>query len=295
MTLYARSDIVAVSVSPEAHGGCGKTHHRPASDGNPVPIWALDCLACEDFLRSGHSDLWAASPAKIPESPDEIANREENDKRAARDQQQIMTAALAKIAGLPEAERAMILTGVSAAPPRALESPVTCPGGHKSPAGSKFCTECGRPVAALSVVLCPGGHANAPGSKFCTECGHALQAILAAPPVSPIPPVPVAGPAVVAPEAGAGLDVQLMGHRFDEHPPETPSGDPAPVKPAEPDLATVHFKTLQKMCRGAGVKDTGTRRDLARRLQQARKEAQAASAREAAMPGFPGPGSHRSM
>jgi hypothetical protein len=50
MTLYARGDLMAVSV-PETSGGCGTVHSRPVRDGAPDKLWALDCTACEHFLN----------------------------------------------------------------------------------------------------------------------------------------------------------------------------------------------------------------------------------------------------
>ncbi|MDW8043083.1 MAG: SPFH domain-containing protein [Nitrososphaerota archaeon] len=57
-------------------------------------------------------------------------------------------------------------------PPPQQQAPVqpqttTCPNGHSVPVGSKFCPECGAPMA----LTCPSGHRVAPGSKFCPECG----------------------------------------------------------------------------------------------------------------------------
>src|SRR6187551_2072389 len=49
----------------------------------------------------------------------------------------------------------------------------TCPScGAESPAGQKFCGECG---VALAAVCSACGAANAPGQKFCGECGASLQ------------------------------------------------------------------------------------------------------------------------
>jgi hypothetical protein len=50
MTLYARGDLMAVSV-PESSGGCGNTHSRPVRDGAPEKLWGLDCPKCEHFLN----------------------------------------------------------------------------------------------------------------------------------------------------------------------------------------------------------------------------------------------------
>jgi membrane protease subunit (stomatin/prohibitin family) len=52
---------------------------------------------------------------------------------------------------------------------------IACPNCQaKIPANSKFCPECGKPVA--QTVECPSCHQqNAPGAKFCANCGTKLE------------------------------------------------------------------------------------------------------------------------
>ena len=50
--------------------------------------------------------------------------------------------------------------------------------GHENLAGTKFCGECGRPLAA-SCAAC--GAANPPTNKFCGECGRSLTQVATAP------------------------------------------------------------------------------------------------------------------
>lgn len=143
LSLYARSDLAAVTVS-EAHGGCTKTHSRPAPGGIPSAVWKLDCEPCCDHLR--HDPHWGTTPAEIPETYDETKIREDFDKRGAKDKDAILTLALARLAGigtdeLPESLTRMI-TGVPAHVPAEME----CPQGHGQPAGRKFCAECGSPM-----------------------------------------------------------------------------------------------------------------------------------------------------
>lgn len=102
MTVYARSDVASVALSA-AHGGCGKTHTRPAPGGEPVKVWALTCPSCEDHLRS--DSLWGSTPTSIPETPDEVAAREANDKRSAREQQERNVEVMEKLGELPNALR----------------------------------------------------------------------------------------------------------------------------------------------------------------------------------------------
>lgn len=95
MTVYARSDVVCVALSKE-HGGCGATHTRPVTHGSPMKVWGLDCLSCEDHLR--HDPHWATSPMEIPETPDEIRIREEQEKRGEQTQKANMENAVASLA-----------------------------------------------------------------------------------------------------------------------------------------------------------------------------------------------------
>jgi hypothetical protein len=82
VTVYARSDVASIAISP-VHGGCGKTHSRPVHNGAPVKIWELTCHKCEDHLRS--DDLWASMAGKVPETPDEQVSRESSEKRSHED------------------------------------------------------------------------------------------------------------------------------------------------------------------------------------------------------------------
>jgi hypothetical protein len=82
MTLYARSDVMMTALS-RSHGGCGQTHARPVVKGAPVKTWALSCEQCESFLR--HDDQWSVTVSGIPETPDEVTVREDQEKRGKRD------------------------------------------------------------------------------------------------------------------------------------------------------------------------------------------------------------------
>lgn len=143
MTIWARSDVVAVNIS-EAHGGCGTPggHRRPVEHGAPAKVWGLDCPQCSDHLR--HDPHWSGTTTDIPETFDEERARLDFDKRGAKDKDAILTLALARLAGiessqLPDSLTRMI-TGVPAHVPGMLE----CPSGHVQPTGQKFCGECGK-------------------------------------------------------------------------------------------------------------------------------------------------------
>jgi hypothetical protein len=97
MTIYARSDLAAVAVSAD-HGGCGVVHSRPVVGGAPAKIWALDCHACEDFLRS--DSLWSPQATTIPETLDEENTRKDVEKRGAVEQAQGVADALGQLAKL---------------------------------------------------------------------------------------------------------------------------------------------------------------------------------------------------
>jgi len=75
---HARSDVMSVAVPLEA-GGCGVSHSRPVTNGVPDEVWTLTCPACEVFLAK--DPLWSATEAEIPETPDEVKIREDNEKR----------------------------------------------------------------------------------------------------------------------------------------------------------------------------------------------------------------------
>lgn len=160
MTVYARSDVAAVSISPD-HGGCGVTHGRPVVEGAPVKIWALTCHdGCEDHLRN--DPLWSGTAHTIPETPDEVAIRTDVEKRGQVEQQTSIMDALNKLSALGTLPTvlAQLLSGHTAAV--AAETPIVhlCRNGHPNGANVKFCGECGanmldavnkQPVAALSV------------------------------------------------------------------------------------------------------------------------------------------------
>lgn len=236
MTLYARSDLAYVIV-PTSSGGCGSPHRRPVEDGAPAKLWPLECPGqCEEFLRktdaSGHQ--WSATMSEIPETHDERASREDFDKRGARDKDQVLALALAKLAGveLPES----MLRPITGNLPKAIAL-MECPSGHPGKPGAKFCAQCGQamqqPVSALPAapVLCPEGHQNAPGGKFCATCGSAMAAS----------------------EPGAQEPAQ-----------DTP---PANGNGRKVRLRDMRLEDLQALARERGIEAEGTRMDLIGRLK----------------------------
>lgn len=154
MTVWSRSDIQQVVID---QGGCGKKHERPVGDhGQPVAVWPLTCHGgCEDVLRA--DPLWSGTPQGVPETPDEVAIREDSERRGQLEQQQSTAAALeqlAKLGDLPSAlaQLAQIMAGQQ--PQRQMDAGIAamCRNGHRNAAAARFCGQCGadmsEPVAA---------------------------------------------------------------------------------------------------------------------------------------------------
>lgn len=151
MTVYARSDVASVSIS-QRHGGCGETHSRPVFDGAPVKEWALSCGPCENHLRHD-THLWATFSTSIPETPDEITRREEQEKRGMRDQASATAQALDNMGAMPEAFRQLAQALLNQQNQNApLDTPRTlCINGHLV-SGTKFCPECGTSMMAIETL-----------------------------------------------------------------------------------------------------------------------------------------------
>lgn len=116
MTVYARNDIAAVTISPSA-GGCGEIHGRPTPNGAPVRLWALTCVSCEDVLRVDPN--WGGQPHQVPETPDEVEIREDLEQRGQVEQAASVAQALkdlAKLGDLPAALAAAMSQFVTSGP-----------------------------------------------------------------------------------------------------------------------------------------------------------------------------------
>jgi hypothetical protein len=188
MTLYAQSNLDWVFVSPDGHGGCGSHHARPVVNGAPERLWKLDCPQCEDHLRS--SNQWSHTLSEIPETYDEKLARDDFDKRGARDRDQILALAMAKLAGVEL--------------PDSLLRPIT---------GNM-------PHIPIQVALCKSGHQNTPVAKFCTDCGVSMSEGVGrpAPQALTAPPqqAPANGNGHDAPTAGNGRKVRLRDMRLED-------------------------------------------------------------------------------
>lgn len=252
--MYARSDLVLVTVSAEAHGGCGQTHTRPVEHGKPAKIWALTCRDCEDFLR--HDDLWASTMSKIPETHDEAANREELEKSHARTREDIMVQSLQVLAGNVNRDGA---------------PQVRCVNGHQNQATAKFCTECGAPVARPEAVSCASGHESPAGARFCVECGLPVGVLESAPRV----PEAVAEAALAETAPGpAAAPPKVLPPPRNEPPPSVPdlAAPPAPPAakraslPSNTKMRGMKRDELLNLAEAAGVDPGGTREQVLNRL-----------------------------
>ena len=169
MTLYARSDLVQVTI-PRNQGGCGLPHTRPVDEGVPAKIWALDCQTCEDSIRAELTikeqthPHWSGTISGIPETPDEEAQREDEERRGQREAATVNRAALESLSTLPQVLQqmtAMFAAGqLPAIGQQLAAATVTCANGHPNLGNVKFCGECGTPIiiggnAAITRISIP--------------------------------------------------------------------------------------------------------------------------------------------
>ena len=166
MSLYARSDLMSVSV-PATSGGCGKTHSRPVSKGLVSKVWELKCPDCEAYLRGdfkpkvikvrggdknkgipsrmdhvADSDPhWASAPEAVPQTPDEEQIHTVRAELGKEQLKMLEAFAAATAAGLDIPREAMYVLEKNF-DPRILKGNVVCVNGHDNNAGAKFCSEC---------------------------------------------------------------------------------------------------------------------------------------------------------
>lgn len=140
MTVHARSDVAAVSISSK-HGGCGEVHSRPVIGGAPAKSWSLTCHGgCEGVLRN--DPHWSTTLSTVPETPDEISIREEAEKRGQVQQAKDTASALqeiAKLGDLPAVLAQLLANNGNNA--QALTT--FCKHGHQNVGSTRFCGECG--------------------------------------------------------------------------------------------------------------------------------------------------------
>ena len=185
MPLYARSDVMGVSIPVES-GGCGQNHTRPVIKGAPVKTFKLTCGPCESYLRGDrkprilkyHIDkatgqsvrqervadsdsMWSSTPDTIPLTPDEDRTNTTRESRGKMQIEMIQALAAMRSTGIQVPAEAMWLLEREI-PEGVLRGTVLCAEGHDNAAGVKFCGECGISMATRGAIEAPqepGTHA----------------------------------------------------------------------------------------------------------------------------------------
>ena len=123
MNLYARSDVMGVSIAV-ASGGCGQTHTRPVNNGAPAKTFELSCPQCSFALKDDVQ--WSKVYNDLPLTPAEQQKMEEEAKRGMISNKDDL------VSGIAEG----LASGLSG-----LTSCRSC--GRMNPSGMRFCGECG--------------------------------------------------------------------------------------------------------------------------------------------------------
>lgn len=166
MSLYARSDLMSVSIPPTS-GGCGHTHSRPVDKGVAARNWRLDCQPCENYLRGANKPKllkttpgdpklglpakqervadcdphWGSTPESVPLTPDEQASNAVREQRGRQQIELIQALAALRASGINvPAEAAWLLD--RELPASLIKGSIVCANGHDNVAGAKFCSEC---------------------------------------------------------------------------------------------------------------------------------------------------------
>ena len=183
MTLYARSDVMALSLGEH---GCGATHTRPVTHGAPAKVFELNCPPCESHLRGDrrqkklvyqtnpktgqvtHQDrvadadpMWSSTPDTIPLTPDETRTNEVRSERGKMQIEMLQALAALRSTGVEVPPEAMWLLEREL-PQGVLRGTVVCLNGHDVPAGLKVCGECGVSMAARAAVEPPAPEPEEP-------------------------------------------------------------------------------------------------------------------------------------
>jgi hypothetical protein len=177
MVLYARSDVMGVSISAES-GGCGRPggHSRPVIKGAPVKVFKLDCPPCEAYLRGDRKPkklvyqinkttgqtvrqervadadpMWSSTPDTIPLTPDEERTNTTRSERGAMQIQMLQALAAIRQTGIDVPPEALWLLEREI-PEGVLKGTILCANSHDNPAGVKFCGECGIAMNARAAI-----------------------------------------------------------------------------------------------------------------------------------------------
>lgn len=169
MTLYARSDVVCVSLGAR---GCGATHTRPVTHGAPAKQFKLDCPPCEAVLKGSRRGViqspisktgplamgvidadpaWSSSPDTVPLTPDEERTDATRRERGKAQIEMLQALAAIRATGVNIPVEALYLLE-NELPAGILKGTMLCANGHDNPAGLKFCGECGTGMAARAAI-----------------------------------------------------------------------------------------------------------------------------------------------
>ncbi len=144
MTVYAPSDHTSIHI-PADRGGCGESHYRGITETGDPAVFSVNCPKCEPHIMAMKTG-WAATPAGVSLTPDEIGEAEASEASAKRQQnrtwgdpsvfaaefakaigagpgQTQSPSLLAQIAALSSEERAALAGMLLAGAPVAAETP----------------------------------------------------------------------------------------------------------------------------------------------------------------------------
>lgn len=187
MSLYARSDVMSVSIPAES-GGCSSVHSRPVIKGAPVKVWKLTCGPCESYLKGDRKqkklvyqinkttgqtvrqervadadDRWSSTPDSIPLTPDEERTNTTRSERGAMQIQMLQALAAIRQTGIDVPREALWLLDREL-PEGILKGTILCVSGHDVPAGSKFCPDCGASMAVRGAIAAPADEPEEPAA-----------------------------------------------------------------------------------------------------------------------------------
>ncbi len=156
--------------------GCGATHTRPVTHGAPSKVFQLDCPPCESHLRgdrkpkklvyetdkktgqvirqarvSDADPMWSSTPDSVPLTPDETRTNQVRSERGRMQIEMLQALAALRSTGVEVPPEAMWLLEREL-PAGVLRGTIVCANGHDSPAGLKFCGECGVSMAAKAAI-----------------------------------------------------------------------------------------------------------------------------------------------
>ena len=184
MVLYARSDVMSVSVPVES-GGCGRPggHSRPVINGAPAKTFKLDCPDhCEPYLRGDRKQkklvyqidaktgqtvrqervadadpMWSSTRTTVPQTPDEEKTYHLQIERGEQQLRALESIATLSKAGVDFRSRPDVLFYLreQELPENLLQGMKVCVNGHDVPSGDAFCGQCGSSMNAKAAIAPP--------------------------------------------------------------------------------------------------------------------------------------------